>query len=83
MIKERGRSEPFVSFDELYVNLQTISVYEKGVVFKEIRLKDLYIKVDRNPDESYNFSDLIEKKPPSLLRKKKENPSDSLLITSG
>ena len=74
MIKERDGSRPFVSFDELYVNLQTISIYEKGVVFKEIRLKDLYVKVDRNPDESYNFSDLIEKKPSEPPKEEKGKP---------
>jgi uncharacterized protein involved in outer membrane biogenesis len=73
MIKERDRSGPFVSFDELFVNLQTISVYEKGVVLREIRLKEPYIKVNRNPDESYNFSDLMEKKatPPPTEEKGK------------
>jgi len=74
MIKERDRSEPFVSFDELLVNLQTISVYEKGLVLKEIRLKDLYIKVNRNPDESYNFSDLMEKKPSPPPKEEKGKP---------
>jgi uncharacterized protein involved in outer membrane biogenesis len=73
MIKERDRSETFVSFDELFVNLQTISLYEKGLVLKEIWLKDPYIKVNRNPDESYNFSDLMEKKasPPPTEEKGK------------
>jgi uncharacterized protein involved in outer membrane biogenesis len=72
MVKERDRSEPFVSFDELFINLQTISVYEKGVVLKEIRLKDPYVKINRNPDSSYNFSDLMEKKatPPPPTQEK-------------
>ena len=74
MIKERDRSETFVSFDELFVNLQTISVYEKGVVLKEIRLKDPYIKVNRNPDSSYNFSDLMEKKPSPPPKEEKGKP---------
>jgi len=74
MVKERDGSKPFVSFDELFVNLQTISIYEKGVVLKEIRLKDLYVKVDRNPDESYNFSDLIEKKPSEPPKEEKGKP---------
>jgi uncharacterized protein involved in outer membrane biogenesis len=74
MINERDRSEPFFSFDELFVNLQTISIYEKGLVLKEIRLKDLYIKVNRNPDESYNFSDLMEKKTSPPPKEEKGTP---------
>jgi uncharacterized protein involved in outer membrane biogenesis len=73
MVKERDRSETFVSLDELFVNLQAISLYEKGLVLKEIRLKDPYIKINRNQDQSYNFSDLMEKKatPPPTQEKGK------------
>jgi uncharacterized protein involved in outer membrane biogenesis len=74
MIKERDRSKTFVSFDELYINLQAISIYDKALVLKEIRLKDPYIKVDRNPDESYNFSDLMEKKPSPPPKEEKGKP---------
>ena len=74
MVNERDRSGPFVSFGELFVNLQAISVYEKGIVLKEIRLKEPYIKVNRNPDESYNFSDLIEKKPSEPPKEEKGTP---------
>ncbi|MGQ9647529.1 MAG: DUF748 domain-containing protein [Thermodesulfobacteriota bacterium] len=74
LVKERNRPEAFVSFDELFLNLQTISLYRKGLVLKEIRLKDPYIKVDRNPDESYNFSDLIEKKPSEAPKEEKGKP---------
>lgn len=74
LVKERNRPEAFVSFDELFLNLQTISLYRKGLVLKEIRLKDPYIKVDRNPDESYNFSDLIEKKPFEAPKEEKGKP---------
>jgi uncharacterized protein involved in outer membrane biogenesis len=73
MVKERDRSETFVSFDELFVNLQAISLYDKALVLKEIKLKDPLIKINRSLDSSYNFSDLMEKKgtPPPTEEKGK------------
>ncbi|MBM4347923.1 MAG: DUF748 domain-containing protein, partial [Deltaproteobacteria bacterium] len=62
LIKERGSSETFVSFDELFVNLQSLSALKLALVLKEIRLTNLFVKISRHSDVSYNFSDLIEKK---------------------
>jgi uncharacterized protein involved in outer membrane biogenesis len=61
-VKDRGSSETFVSFDELFVNLQSLSALKFALVFKEIRLKNPYVKISQQTDQSYNFSDLIEKK---------------------
>jgi uncharacterized protein involved in outer membrane biogenesis len=61
-IKERSSSETFVSFDELFVNLQSLSALKFALVLKEIRLTNPYVKINRHPDLSFNFSDLIEKK---------------------
>jgi uncharacterized protein involved in outer membrane biogenesis len=61
-VKERGSSDTFVSFDELFVNLQSISALKLALVLKEIRLTNLFVKISRHSDVSYNFSDLIEKK---------------------
>ena len=36
MIKDRGSSEPFVSFEEFYVNLQSMSVLKGALILKEI-----------------------------------------------
>jgi uncharacterized protein involved in outer membrane biogenesis len=74
MVKERDRSETFVSFDELYVNLQAISIYDKALVLKEIKLKDPFIRINRNLDSSYNFSDLMEKKTTPPPKEEKGKP---------
>ena len=74
MVKERDRSETFVSFEELLVNLQSISIYDKAPVLREIKLKDPYIKINRNPDESYNFSDLMEKEASPPPKEEKGKP---------
>ena len=62
VVKDRASSETFVSFDELFVNLQSLSVFKKALILKEIRIKQPYIRIVRHQNLSYNFSDLMEKK---------------------
>jgi uncharacterized protein involved in outer membrane biogenesis len=62
LVKEKGGLEKFVSFDELYVNLQSISLPKLALVLSEIRLKQPYINVKRMGETTYNFSDLMENK---------------------
>ena len=64
MVKDRGSSQAFVSFEELYINLQILSVIRQALIFKEIRLKKPFINLVRHHDQSYNFSDLIKKEKP-------------------
>ena len=61
VIMEKGSSETFVSFDELFLNLQSLSALKMALLLKEIRLTKPFIKVTRQQDMSYNFSDLINK----------------------
>ncbi|MDA8174155.1 MAG: DUF748 domain-containing protein [Nitrospiraceae bacterium] len=49
----------FAYFDELYLNLQSISILKRGLVFSAIKLKSPYLNIVRNEDKSYNFSDLL------------------------
>ena len=59
-VRNRGDSGKFASFDELYVNLQTASVWKGGPILKEIRVVRPYINIIRIDDKTYNFSDLLE-----------------------
>lgn len=60
MIKDRD-GEPFVSWDEVYVNFQLSSFFGRAWVFKEISITRPYARVQMNKDYSFNFSDLIAK----------------------
>jgi hypothetical protein len=61
-VKEPGGSpEVFVSFEELFVNLQAESIIRRGPIFEEIRLQSPYAHLVRRKDGSYNFSDLLAK----------------------
>ncbi len=67
-MKERDSAGTAVKFDELAVNLQAESLVRGGFVLQEIRLANPYVRVVRNEDGSYNFTDLVEailKQPPS------------------
>ncbi len=59
-IREPKAQTPFVSFDELYLNLQTMSILRRGIIIKEIKLLKPYINIVRNEDLSYNFTDLLQ-----------------------
>ncbi len=53
--------EPFISWDEVYVNFQLSSFFGKAWVFKEISTTHPFIRVQMNKDGTFNFSDLITK----------------------
>jgi hypothetical protein len=60
LIKDHD-GEPFVSWDEVYVNFQLSSFFGKAWVFKEISTSKPFVGAQLNKDGSFNFSDLINK----------------------
>jgi uncharacterized protein involved in outer membrane biogenesis len=60
LIKERDGTATAFSFDELFINLELLSVFRAGLVLKEVRLTKPYINVVRDEDLKYNFQDLID-----------------------
>jgi uncharacterized protein involved in outer membrane biogenesis len=74
LVKDRSSSETFVSCDEIFLNVQSLSAPRMALIFKEIRFTKPYIRVTRNQDLSYNFSDLTEKKEPKPPEKEKPKP---------
>ena len=53
--------QPFVSWDEVYVNFQLSSFFGKAWVFKEISTTQPFVRVQLNKDGTFNFTDLITK----------------------
>ncbi|HXX57709.1 MAG TPA: DUF748 domain-containing protein [Thermodesulfovibrionales bacterium] len=72
-VKDRTSSGTFLSFDELYLNLQSVSLLKRGWIFKELRITRPFVNIVRNEDQSYNFSDLIVEQEP-----KKAGPAKPL-----
>ena len=60
LIKEKN-GQPFVSWDEVYVNFQLSSFFGKAWVFKEISTTKPFVHVQMNADQTFNFSDLVTK----------------------
>ncbi len=76
MIKAREGSDTFVSFDKLYVNLETMSLFRWALITKEIRLEQPYLNLIRQEETLYNFSDLLEKNKESDSQKEASEPSE-------
>ena len=84
-VNEPGSPAVFVSFEELFVDLQAESVIRRGPILREIRLERPFVHIVRRDDGTYNFSDLVTKfatgseKPATAdAAKEKEQPRFSL-----
>jgi uncharacterized protein involved in outer membrane biogenesis len=64
-IAERTGPETFVSCDEVFLNIESFSVFRMAPVLKEVRFGKPYVRIVRNRDLTYNFSDLLEKNEPN------------------
>lgn len=62
VIRERDRSETFVSFRELFLNLEGMSLFKRAIVVDEVRLTAPYIYLAHRQDGLFNFSDLLIEK---------------------
>ncbi|MBA4417028.1 MAG: hypothetical protein C0392_03815 [Syntrophus sp. (in: bacteria)] len=92
-IKNRGKTETFVSLDELFINASIASVFKRAIIIKELRIAGPYVRIIRNNDESYNFTDLITPKergegaPKKPLTEKKAKPLlfsvNNIVISAG
>lgn len=72
--------EPFVSWDEVYVNFQLSSFFGKAWVFKEISTTRPFIRVQMNKDGTFNFSDLIAKFSTNTPSAAPKPPSQPLVL---
>lgn len=62
-IRERDGSAAFFSLAGVRVNLEASSLFKLAPVVSEVALDAPRLSITRNADNSYNFSDLLEKKP--------------------
>ncbi len=68
-VKEPGGTDTFVGFDSLFLNIDSLSIFRRTLIMKEIRLTNPVIRVTRRADGSYNFSDLIPKESEPVEKK--------------
>jgi len=72
--------QPFVSWDEVYVNFQLSSFFGKAWVFDEISTTRPYVRAELNKDGSMNFSDIIEKFATNAAPAKSKVPAKPLVL---
>ncbi len=82
LIKDRD-GKPFVSWDEVYVNLQLSSFFGKAWVFKEISTTRPFVRAQMNWDYTFNFSDLITKFSANDTNARPAKPSSPLVLHIG
>ena len=85
-IREPAQTNPFVSFEALYVNVGGLSsLFNRALVLEEVRLTRPYVHIVRKPDRTYNFSDLIprEKEPPEPEKKPFRFSLNNIAVVDG
>ncbi|HMA84855.1 MAG TPA: DUF748 domain-containing protein [Desulfosalsimonadaceae bacterium] len=71
-IGEKSGDADFVAFDEFFANIQWASLFKLGLVAREVRLKQPFVRVARISETEFNFSDLI----PAEKADQKSEPED-------
>jgi hypothetical protein len=79
LIKEKD-GQPFVSWDEVYVNFQLSSFFGKAWTFKEISTTKPFVHVKINEDGSFNFADIIAKSSTNSAPAKSKAESKPLAV---
>jgi len=82
LIKDKD-GQPFVSWDEVYVNLQLSSFFGHAWIFKEISVTKPYARVQINQDYTLNFSDLVTKFSTNAPATAPATPSQPLALRVG
>lgn len=60
-IRENDGQTPFISFNRLFANMEVISLFKGGPVIREIKLEKPHIHLVRTNENSYNFSDMVDR----------------------
>lgn len=79
LIKEKN-GDPFVSWDEVYANLQIASFFGHPWVLKEIRTTEPTIHVQMNGDGTFNFSDILARFSTNAPPKTQAEPTKQLAV---
>jgi hypothetical protein len=70
-MKEPAGDAPAVTFDELYINLSSFSIFRLAPVLDAVRLVKPHVRIVRNADKTYNYQDLIDE----ILAKPSDGPT--------
>ncbi len=68
-VKDPGAADTFIGFDRLFLNIDSLSLFRRALILKEIRLTNPVIRLTRRDDGSYNFSDMIPREDEATEKK--------------
>jgi hypothetical protein len=60
-VDERGDGPPMVTLAQGYANAELMSLFRWAPVVNSLKLTQPVLRLVRNPDKSYNFSDILER----------------------
>lgn len=60
-VSDRGQAPPLLTLSELYINAELASLFRWAPVIGALKLSQPALNVVRNPDKTYNFSDLLDR----------------------
>ena len=58
LVKDLSEKDHFVAFDQLFVDLEAVSLIKRALVIKTLTLTRPLVNLSRYKDLSYNFSDI-------------------------
>lgn len=61
IIFNKAGKEPSLAFENLYLNLEIFSVLKQALIIREVALDRLKVRVERNEDRTYDFSDILDR----------------------
>ena len=64
LIKALSQDVDFIAFDQLFADLEAISLFKRALVIKTLTLTGPRVNLARNKDLSYNFSDIVKSSSP-------------------
>jgi hypothetical protein len=81
LIKDKD-GEPFVSWDEVYVNFELVSLFTHSLTFSEISTTRPHVRAVMNKDGTFNFTDILTKFSTNAAPAKTE-PAKPLVLRIG
>jgi uncharacterized protein involved in outer membrane biogenesis len=78
-VGEREGGQAFVSFDRLYINVESASLVRGGPVVGEVRLENPRLNLVRLGERRYNFSDLLDE---FLARPRNDDPLPAFSLSN-
>ncbi len=58
-VKTEEKTENLASWSEFYVNLESMSLLKQAIILKEIRLREPFLRIERDPEGSLNILSLV------------------------